>query len=129
MGFRLDLHIHSYESGDNDSDPQEVVEHAIAQGLDGIAFTEHSFFEASDYAEVLREKANQLYQYILTNWPNDEYAMMAYKDLAVINIKVDDYTSAEVNIEKLFTDFEDYPNSAKAVYHLGREYSEIHVKS
>lgn len=56
MGFRLDLHIHTYESGDNDSDPQEVVAHAIDQGLHGIAFTEHSSFEASDYAGVLREK-------------------------------------------------------------------------
>ncbi len=56
MAFRLDLHIHTCQSGDNDSDPEEVVAHAIAQGLDGIVFTEHSSFEASEYAEGFKEK-------------------------------------------------------------------------
>ena len=41
MKFKIDLHIHTRESGDNDSDPEEVVVNAIEAGLDGIAFTEH----------------------------------------------------------------------------------------
>ena len=53
---RIDLHIHTRESGDNDADPEEVIERAIERGLDGIAFTEHYSFEASEQAERLREK-------------------------------------------------------------------------
>ncbi len=54
--FKLDLHIHTFESGDNDADPEEVAQTAIRKGLDGIAFTEHSSYEASEFAEGLREK-------------------------------------------------------------------------
>jgi len=54
--FKIDLHVHSRNSGDNDADPEEAVSRAIALGLDGIAFTEHYSFEASEPAERLREK-------------------------------------------------------------------------
>jgi predicted metal-dependent phosphoesterase TrpH len=56
MGFRIDLHVHTLYSGDNDAIPEEMVERAIRLGLEGIAFTEHYFYEASEYAEALREK-------------------------------------------------------------------------
>jgi predicted metal-dependent phosphoesterase TrpH len=53
---RIDLHVHSRNSGDNDADPEETVERAIALGLDGIAFTEHYSYGASEPVERLREK-------------------------------------------------------------------------
>jgi predicted metal-dependent phosphoesterase TrpH len=55
MKFRIDLHVHSKFSGDNDSEPEETVLHAINKNLDGIAFTEHYSYEISEYAEKLRE--------------------------------------------------------------------------
>ena len=55
MKFRIDLHVHSKFSGDNDSEPEETVLHAINANLDGIAFTEHYSYEISEYAEKLRE--------------------------------------------------------------------------
>lgn len=54
--LRIDLHVHSRHSGDNDADPEDIVERAIEQGLDGIAFTEHYSFEASEPVLFLREK-------------------------------------------------------------------------
>ena len=56
MTFKIDLHIHSRNSGDNDADPEETVSRAIELGLDGIAFTEHYSFEASEHVERLRER-------------------------------------------------------------------------
>ncbi len=56
MKFRIDLHVHSRYSGDNDSDPEESVVRALALGLEGIAFTEHYSYEASEPVERLREK-------------------------------------------------------------------------
>ena len=56
MHFRIDLHVHSWHSGDNDADPEEAVARAIELGLHGIAFTEHYFYSASEPAERLREK-------------------------------------------------------------------------
>jgi predicted metal-dependent phosphoesterase TrpH len=56
MSCKIDLHIHSKFSGDTDSEPEETVLHAIEYGLHGIAFTEHYSYEASEFAEGLREK-------------------------------------------------------------------------
>ena len=56
MKFKIDLHVHSRNSGDNDADPEETVSRAIELGLDGMAFTEHYSFEASEPVDRLREK-------------------------------------------------------------------------
>jgi predicted metal-dependent phosphoesterase TrpH len=56
MKFRIDLHVHSHNSGDNDADPEESIIRAIALGLHGIAFTEHYYYAASEPIELLREK-------------------------------------------------------------------------
>ena len=56
MKFKIDLHVHSRNSGDNEADPEETVNRAIERGLDGIAFTEHYSFGASEPVERLREK-------------------------------------------------------------------------
>lgn len=54
--FRIDLHVHSRLSGDSNSEPEDLIERAIEIGLDGIAFTEHYSYEASEPVEALREK-------------------------------------------------------------------------
>ncbi len=56
MEFKIDLHVHSRNSGDNDADPEETIERAIKIGLDGVAFTEHYSYAASEPLESLREK-------------------------------------------------------------------------
>ena len=48
--------MHSKFSGDTDSEPEESVLHAIKSGLQGIAFTEHYSYEASGFADGLRER-------------------------------------------------------------------------
>lgn len=54
--FKIDLHVHSKNSGDNDAEPEDIIEQAIDIGLDGIVFTEHYFYEASESVEPLRQK-------------------------------------------------------------------------
>ncbi len=56
MKFKIDLHVHSKYSGDNDSEPEETVIRAIEYGLQGIAFTEHYYYEVSEPIELLKEK-------------------------------------------------------------------------
>lgn len=59
MSFRIDLHVHSRFSGDNDSDPEESVLQAIKLNLHGIAFTEHYYYGASEPVEGLKEKYSE----------------------------------------------------------------------
>ncbi len=54
--FKYDLHIHTSYSGDTDADPEECIVRAIERGLDGVAFTEHYSYDASEFVERLREK-------------------------------------------------------------------------
>ncbi len=54
--YNFDLHVHSRYSGDNDSNPEEIIEIAIESDLDGIAFTEHYSYEVSEYIIPLQEK-------------------------------------------------------------------------
>jgi len=56
MPLKIDLHVHSKYSGDNVSEPEEAVLKAIELNLDGIAFTEHYSYEASEPVERLKEK-------------------------------------------------------------------------
>ena len=56
MKFKIDLHVHSKFSTDNDADPEETVLRAIELGLKGIAFTEHYYYGASEPVEVLKDK-------------------------------------------------------------------------
>lgn len=54
--FRLDLHTHTLHSGDSGAEPRAMVEAAIEKGLQGIAFTEHYYYGASEHAEGLRQE-------------------------------------------------------------------------
>ena len=54
--YKVDLHVHTCHSGDNAAEPEDVILEAIARGLHGIAFTEHYYYEASDYAEGFAER-------------------------------------------------------------------------
>ncbi|HUI45188.1 MAG TPA: PHP domain-containing protein [Nitrospirota bacterium] len=56
MNFKIDLHVHTKYSGDNDAEPEEMVIRAIQRGLQGIAFTEHYYYKASEPVERLKEK-------------------------------------------------------------------------
>ena len=56
MKHRIDLHVHSRFSGDTDAEPEELIMHAIKQGLHGIAFTEHYSYEVSEPLEELKEQ-------------------------------------------------------------------------
>ena len=56
MTFKIDLHVHSRFSGDSSAEPEHTVLMAIEKGLNGIAFTEHYSYGASEFAERLKEK-------------------------------------------------------------------------
>ncbi len=56
MVFKLDLHVHSKYSTDNDAEPEEMILRAVELGLQGIAFTEHYSYAASESIEGLKKK-------------------------------------------------------------------------
>lgn len=53
---KVDLHVHSKFSGDTNAEPEEIILRALELNLNGIAFTEHYSYEASEPVESLKEK-------------------------------------------------------------------------
>ena len=56
MKYKIDLHVHSKYSEDNDADPEETIQRAIELGLHGVAFTEHYYYASSEFVDALRDK-------------------------------------------------------------------------
>lgn len=49
MPFKIDLHTHSFFSGDGVSSPEDVITVARAKGLHGFAMTDHNTCDAVNY--------------------------------------------------------------------------------
>lgn len=49
MSFNIDLHTHSFFSGDGVSSPEELITSARAKGLHGFAITDHNTSDAVTY--------------------------------------------------------------------------------
>jgi tetratricopeptide (TPR) repeat protein len=70
------------------------------------------------------EKAALFYQYVLDNWPDDEYAMWAQAGLANLHIDLGDDAAVRVALDTLIADFNDHPGLPEAVFTLGERYYE-----
>src|SRR5438105_531842 len=58
MPFNIDLHTHTFFSGDGVSSPEDLIASARAKGLHGIAITDHNTCDAIDYLlgkQLMRE--------------------------------------------------------------------------
>src|SRR2546423_14649986 len=49
MPLNIDLHTHSFFSGDGISSPEDLIAAARAKGLSGIAITDHNTCDAVNY--------------------------------------------------------------------------------
>ena len=56
MPFNIDLHTHTFFSGDGVSSPEDLIASARAKGLHGVAITDHNTCDAIDY--LLGEKTD-----------------------------------------------------------------------
>ena len=80
---------------------------------------------AATYRKSARyQKAIELYQYILEQWPDDEVSIHAQKGIVNSNIALGDEAAAEAAVNKLLTNFNDNPLIARAVWDTGQYYRE-----
>jgi len=71
------------------------------------------------------EKANRLYQYVVTNWPNAEHALWARADLIKSYLALGDDPNAEAAVEGLLANFTDNPLIARAIHDTAYEYRKL----
>jgi tetratricopeptide (TPR) repeat protein len=93
----------------------------IAKAVDHVA---DAYRNIENYTKCV-----ELYQHIVTTWPNAQHAMWSQAGLAKSNILLEDYGAAEAAVDKLITDFADDHDLAKAlveiaaVYRQGQEFT------
>jgi tetratricopeptide (TPR) repeat protein len=110
------------ESG-NDTAAQEALDSLIADfnehpdlawTLDGIA---GRYEKAKRYDE-----ARGIYQKIVTDYNETDYAFTAQKKLAILEITVGDDAAAQAALDTLIADFNDKPALPEAVFIIGEQY-------
>jgi len=86
----------------------------LAWTLDGIA---GRYEKAQKY-----EEARSIYQKILADYNETDYAFTTRKKLAILEIKAGDDVAAQEALEVFITDFNDHPNLPEAVFVVGEQY-------
>jgi len=68
------------------------------------------------------EKARELHQHVLDNWPDSKVAILSQADIAACNIRLGDAPNAETAIEKLLVEFSESELIAEAARNIVDEY-------
>ena len=68
------------------------------------------------------EKARELHQHVLDNWPDSKVAILSQADIAACNIRLGDAPNAEAAIEKLLAEFSESELIAEAARNIVDEY-------
>ncbi|MBW8039064.1 MAG: tetratricopeptide repeat protein [Planctomycetes bacterium] len=70
-------------------------------------------------------KANQLYQYVIDNWPEAEHALWSQADLIKSYLALGDDPNAEDAVDKLLANFTDNPLIARVIWDTAQLYRDL----
>ena len=78
---------------------------------------------ADEYRRIKKHaKACELYQYVVDNWPNTEFAMWSQMGLAISKNLLDNDNGAAIAAEKLHDNYSKQTNLPSAVFQIGESY-------
>ena len=81
---------------------------------------------ADEYRRLSKhDKARELYQYVVSNWPNTEYSLRSQMGLAITNIQQRNYDTAQADIDKLLNGFSKDERLSVAVNNIADEYRKL----
>jgi len=68
------------------------------------------------------DRAAELYQYVIDNWPKTEHEMRAKTGIAKLNISLGNDAAVEATIDSLIADFNDHPTLPQAIFSIAEKY-------
>jgi TolA-binding protein len=90
------------------------------------AFPREVYLVGDVYREAGRyDKARQLYQYVVDNWPNTVHALWAGAGMVKLAIALEDEAAAEAAVDDLIADFGDYPELPPALWVVTEDYYDL----
>lgn len=112
-----------YIQWDRQSQAETAYEQFLAEFFDHNDIAEAIHGIADRYAQLEKyQKARELHQYVIENWPKTEAAMWSRAGLAICNIALDDDPNAQADVDWLIADFNDHPDLPEAVFVIGEQY-------
>jgi len=122
MGLTIGLAISNVMLGD-DNAAQVAADRLLADFSDNEDIAEAVNEIAHHYRVSQKcEKAKQLYQHVVDNWPGAQNAIWAQMGLAISNIALGDDPNAQAAIDSLIADFNDHSALPEAVFQIGEQY-------
>jgi tetratricopeptide (TPR) repeat protein len=87
-------------------------------------YLQKAFFNIVAYSHWVGkyQRTKDLCQYVLTNWPDGDFALWAQMDLAASYAGLGQDQNALAATEKLLADFNDHPDLGWAIYVVGEQY-------
>lgn len=115
--------IKSYLALKDDPNTEAAIEKLVADFADNPLISRAIHDTAYEHRKLEKyDRADQLDQFVIDNWPGDEQAMWAKMDMAKTNILLENDPAVEPAIDSLIADFNDHPKLAAAVFQIGEEY-------
>ncbi len=106
------------EHGQIDQVESFLANHADQGGYDQVVYD-----VARHYAKLnIQEKARVLCQLIIAEFPENQSAMLATKELAVMAVRAGDDQTARDHYNNIIDNYLDYPDVAKEFMHIGEAY-------
>ena len=113
--------ISSIELGD-DSRAEAGIDELLSQ----FSSNEHIAKVVYQVARKLNKKddikAQELYQYVLDNWPDSEWAIFSQGGLVKSNIELGDEAAGQAALDKLIADFADHPDLPLVLWQAAEGY-------
>lgn len=115
--------IKSYLALEDDPNAEAAVEKLLTDFSDNPLISRAIHDTAYEHRKLEKyDRADQLDQFVIDNWPADEQAMWAKMDMAKTNIAFGDDAAVQAAIEDIIADFNDQPRVAEAICLIGDEY-------
>jgi len=115
-----------YVTSGKEPQAQAALEQLLAQfsGHEGIAAAVTHVADAYRDSEK-HERACELYEYVIANWPNDEHALWSQMDIVISNACLGNESAADAAFEKLCTQYSGHDLLPKAVCFVADNYRKL----
>jgi tetratricopeptide (TPR) repeat protein len=107
-----------------DQQAADIAINELLTDFNDHQYLQKAFFNIAAYSHWVGDyqKARDLCQRSLANWPKGEFAIWAQMDLAASYISLGQEQAAQAAINKLVTDFNDHPKLNWARFVVGQQY-------
>ncbi len=115
--------IKSYLALKDDPNAEAAIEKLVADFSNNPLISRAIHDTAYEHRKLEKyDRADQLDQFVIDNWPWHEQAMWAKMDMIKTNILLENDAVVESAIDSLIADFNDHPDLPEAVFVVGEQY-------